>query len=113
MYSYIKGKITEEEAKKIENSLCEYALSHNYSEEQLLSIKTDKLTNDNTKEKDIKNNEKVNDNKQNTNENNNNNNKKNEENANNLKEELEKLKNDEKELKTEIENMRLIKEIHE
>ena len=45
--SYIKGKITDEEAKKIENSLCEYALSHNYSEEQLLSIITDKLTNDN------------------------------------------------------------------
>ena len=45
--TYIKGKITDEEAKKIENSLCEYALSHNYSEEQLLSIITDKLTNDN------------------------------------------------------------------
>ena len=45
--SYIKGKITDEEAKKIENSLCEYALSHNYSEEQLLSIITDKLSNNN------------------------------------------------------------------
>ena len=45
--TYIKGKITDEEAKKIENSLCEYALSHNYSEEQLLSIITEKLNNDN------------------------------------------------------------------
>ena len=44
---YKKGTITEEEAKKIENSLCEYAFQHNYSEEQLLSIITEKLTNDN------------------------------------------------------------------
>jgi hypothetical protein len=44
---YTKGQITEKEAKIIENSLCEYALSNNYSEEQLLSIITEKLTNDN------------------------------------------------------------------
>ena len=44
---YKKGGITEEEAKKIENSLCEYAFEHNYSEEQLLSIITEKLNNDN------------------------------------------------------------------
>lgn len=44
---YIKGKITEKESKIIENSLCEYALSNNYSEEQLLSLITEKLTNDN------------------------------------------------------------------
>ena len=44
---YKKGNITEEEAKKIENSLCEYALDHNYSEDQLLSIITEKLNNDN------------------------------------------------------------------
>ena len=44
---YKKGTITEEESKKIENALCEYAFQHNYSEEQLLSIITEKLTNDN------------------------------------------------------------------
>ena len=44
---YKKGTITEEESKKIENALCEYAFQHNYSEGQLLSIITEKLTNDN------------------------------------------------------------------
>ena len=44
--SYTKGKITDEEAKKIENSICEYAFSHNFSEDQLLSIITEKLNND-------------------------------------------------------------------
>ena len=44
---YIKGKITEEEEKKIENALCQYAYENNYSNDQLLSLITEKLTNDN------------------------------------------------------------------
>ena len=45
--TYKKGSITEEESRKIEQSLCQYAFDHNYSEDQLLSIITEKLTNDN------------------------------------------------------------------
>ena len=45
--TYIKGKITEEEEKKIENSLCQYAYDNNFSNEQLLSLITEKLNNDN------------------------------------------------------------------
>jgi hypothetical protein len=44
---YIKGKITEDEEKKIENALCQYAYENNYSNDQLLSLITEKLTNDN------------------------------------------------------------------
>ena len=45
--TYAKGKITEEEEKKIENALCEYAYDKNFTNEQLLSLITEKLTNDN------------------------------------------------------------------
>ena len=44
---YKKGSITPEESLKIERALCEYAFNHNYSEEKLLSIITEKLNNDN------------------------------------------------------------------
>ena len=44
---YTKGKITEEEEKKIENALCQYAYEKNLSNDQLLSLITEKLTNDN------------------------------------------------------------------
>ena len=45
--TYVKGKITEEEEKKIENALCQYAYEKNFSNEQLLSLITEKLKNDN------------------------------------------------------------------
>ena len=45
--SFIKGKITEEEAKKIERALCEYAFEKRLTDEELLSIITDKLSNNN------------------------------------------------------------------
>ena len=44
---YTKGKITEEEAKTIQNALCQYAYENNFSNDQLLSLITEKLTNDN------------------------------------------------------------------
>ena len=44
---YIKGKITEKEEKKIEKALCEYAYEQNYTNDQLLSLITEKLQNDN------------------------------------------------------------------
>ena len=45
--NYVKGKITEEEEKKIENALCQYAYEKNFTNEQLLSLITEKLKNDN------------------------------------------------------------------
>ena len=45
--SFIKGKITEEESKKIERALCEYAFEKRLTDEELLSIITEKLTNNN------------------------------------------------------------------
>ena len=44
---YKKGKITEEEEKKIEKALCEYAYEQNYTNAQLLSLITEKLQNNN------------------------------------------------------------------
>ena len=44
---YKKGKITEEEEKKIEKALCEYAYEQNYTNDQLLSLITEKLQNNN------------------------------------------------------------------
>ena len=44
--TYIKGKITEEEERKIEESLCHYAYENNFSNEQLLSLITEKMKND-------------------------------------------------------------------
>ena len=45
--TYTKGKITEEEEKKIEKALCQYAYDKNFTNEQLLSLITEKLKNDN------------------------------------------------------------------
>ena len=44
---YTKGKITEEEEKIIENAICQYAYDNNFSNDQLLSLITEKLNNDN------------------------------------------------------------------
>ena len=45
--AYVKGRITEEEEKKIEKSICQYAYDNDFTEEQLLSLITEKLNNDN------------------------------------------------------------------